>query len=244
MHCQPDHEIQVYIWTKSEQSCLLCDEPADGPLPLCHPCELELPWLAGQCRCCALPLPVDGVLCGACLKRPPAFARVLAPWRYAFPVDSLITRFKHQRQWPLGRLLAGALAEHLHQAFAQGLERPQALLPVPLSRARLRRRGFNQAALLARWLGEALDLAVDERLLRRIQDTPAQQELDAAARRRNLRGAFALAEPAGVAGQHLALVDDVLTTGATAETLARLLLKAGAARVEVYCLARTPSPGD
>ncbi|MCY1280836.1 comF family protein [compost metagenome] len=244
MSCQPGGDNQVYIWSKNTQFCLLCDEPVDDAQPLCHPCELDLPWLDGQCRVCALPLPVNDQVCGACLKRPPAFDQVIVPWRYDFPLDSLVTRFKHRGKWPLGRLLAGRLAEHLQAAFGSGLPRPDRLLPVPLASRRLRERGFNQAALLARWLGEELQLPVDARTLRRPQDTPAQQDLDAAARRRNLRHAFALDAGTALGGQHLALVDDVLTTGATAETLARLLRRAGAARIDVYCLARTPKPGD
>ncbi|MGH8352941.1 MAG: ComF family protein [Pseudomonas sp.] len=244
MRCQPESTHQVYIWTKNNQSCLLCDEPADTALPLCGSCEAELPWLGGQCLVCALPLPSAGLACGACLQRPPAFSRVEAPWRYAFPIDALVTRFKHQAKWPLGRLLAGLMSQHLLHSFAEGLPRPECLLPVPLAAKRLRRRGFNQSALLARWLSQSLQLPLEERLLQRIQDTPAQQELDAAARRRNLRRAFALTPAAAVEGRHLALVDDVLTTGATAESLARLLKQAGAARVDVYCLARTPRPGE
>jgi len=177
----------------------------------------------------------------ACAARR-GFARVEAPWRYAFPVDALITRFKHQGAWPLGRLLGELLAEHLRHAHLEGLPRPDLLLPVPLAGPRLRQRGFNQAALLARWLGAALHIPVHDDLLQRPRDTTAQQQLDAAARRRNLRSAFALADPRAVAGRHLALVDDVLTTGATAEALASLLRKAGATRVDVYCLARTPAP--
>ena len=97
--------------------------------------------------------------------------------------------------------------------------------------------------MLAQWLGDALKLPVDERLLERIVDTPPQQQLDAATRRRNLRQAFRVAPAANIEGRHLALVDDVLTTGATTEALARLLKRGGAARVDVYCLARTPKPG-
>ena len=98
--------------------------------------------------------------------------------------------------------------------------------------------------MLARWLSQDLGIAIDEHLLLRPQDTVAQQALDAKSRQRNLLTAFALAVNAGVTGRHFALVDDVLTTGATAESIARLLRKAGAARVDVYCLARTPKPGD
>jgi ComF family protein len=244
MRCQPFNDRTVYNWTKNKQSCLLCAETADTAHPLCSACESELPWLGGHCHVCALPLPAAGLTCGACLRRPPSFARVEAAWRYAFPLDSLITRFKHQAQWPMGRLLAELLTQHLQHAFAEDLPRPDLLLPVPLGRKRLRSRGFNQAGMLADWLGNSLQLPVRERWLLRPQDGPHQQELDAAARKRNLRQAFALAEHAEVRGRHIALVDDVLTTGATAEALARLLRKSGAARVDVYCLARTPKPGD
>jgi ComF family protein len=168
---------------------------------------------------------------------------VIAPWRYDFPVDSLISRFKHHEKWPFGRLMAELLGQFLHYRFDEGLPRPDCLLPVPLSRRRLRQRGFNQAGMLAQWLGASLQLVVQPKLLLRTQDTPAQQGLDARARQRNLRQAFALADQAQVAGRHLALVDDVLTTGATAQALARLLINAGARRVDIYCLARTPSPG-
>lgn len=233
----------VYNWLKNNQICLLCDEHTGSTHLICNPCELDLPWLAGQCRHCAVPMPQFELACGSCLKRPPAFRRVLVPWRYDFPVDTLITRFKHQSQWPLGRLLAGMLGEHLAHAFADGLTPPDALLPVPLAGRRLRQRGFNQAAMIATWLGERLHLPVLD-CLQRTRDTPAQQGLDAAARKRNLRRAFALRNPLPLEGRHLALIDDVLTTGATADALARLLLSAGAAAVDVYCLARTPSPGD
>ena len=141
MRCQPRRDNPVYIWLKKEQICLLCDEPSDGPLELCSACEAELPWLGGHCRICALPLTATGLSCGACLRKPPPFSRVEAAWRYAFPLDALITRFKHQAQWPLGRLLGDLLSHHLQHAFSEGLPRPDLLLPVPLSSRRLRQRG-------------------------------------------------------------------------------------------------------
>lgn len=230
-------------WWRPRAQCLLCGEVAEHPaLPLCSGCDDDLPWLAGHCAICALPLPVAGLTCGQCLRRAPAFHRVETPLRYGFPIDALITRFKHQGNASFGRLLAQLLARHLTHAFDEGLPRPDRILPVPLSRQRERQRGFNQAALLADWLAEPLGLPVDNRLLRRIQDTPAQQGLDAATRKRNLRRAFAVADDARIAGQHLAVVDDVLTTGATAQFIARELRKAGAGRVDIYCLARTPAP--
>ncbi|MHC8290301.1 phosphoribosyltransferase family protein [Pseudomonas sp. XS1P51] len=244
MRCQPQHKGQVYIWLKNKQTCLLCAEPADGTTPICTACESELPWLGDHCQTCALPLSESGLTCGQCLMQPPAFERVAAPWLYSFPIDSLITRFKHSAKWPFGRLLAELLAQSLQHRFDENLERPDALVPVPLAAKRLRQRGFNQAAMLARWLSASLDIPCDERLLLRTQDTSAQQDLNAEARKKNLRNAFTLAPEASVKGRHVALVDDVLTTGATAQALARLLMEAGAARVDVYCLARTPKPGD
>lgn len=233
----------VNKWLIIEQTCLLCDERCQSE-PLCSACEADLPWLDGRCRVCAVPLPTRGLVCGECLKRPPAFDHVEVPWRFTFPVDALISRFKHQAHWPYGRLLGERLAHHLQHAYADGLPRPDALLPVPLARRRLRQRGFNQAQMLAQWLSRALAITLEARSLERLIDTPPQQQLDAATRRRNLRQAFALSGEAAASGRHLALVDDVLTTGATAEALASLLKRAGAARVDVYCLARTPKPGD
>lgn len=244
MRCQPQYDGPVYIWLKNNQSCLLCGEASDDATPICTACETELPWLGDQCQTCALPLPAPGMTCGPCLKQPPAFERVAVPWTYGFPVDSLITRFKHSAKWPFGHLLAELLARFLLHRFDEDLDRPDTLVPVPLAVKRLRQRGFNQAAMLAGWLGTRLDIACDEKLLLRVQDTSAQQGLKAEARKKNLRNAFALAPDATIKGRHLALVDDVLTTGATAQALARLLMDAGAARVDVYCLARTPKPGD
>lgn len=244
MRCQPRYEGLVYICLNTVQICLLCDEPADAEMPICVACETDLPWLGEHCVTCALPLAAAGLTCGDCLLEPPAFEQVVVPWLYGFPVDSLITRFKHNAKWPFGHLLADVLGQYLQHRFDEDLPRPDVLLPVPLAGKRLRQRGFNQAAMLARWLSQSLDLPCEEQVLRRIKETGAQQDLDAKARKHNLRNAFEIMPDAQVQGRHLALVDDVLTTGATAQALARLLMNAGAARVDVYCLARTPKPGS
>lgn len=244
MHCQPNHKRQVYIWLKSNQTCLVCDEHTETAHSICNVCETELPWLMDHCNVCALPLPMEGLICGQCQQQPPAFKQVIAPWTYSFPIDSLISRFKHQAKWPMGHLLAHLLGQFLQDRYENAeLTRPDCLLPVPMARKRLRERGYNQASMLARWLGNNLDIPVDEHLLLRPHETVAQQDLDAKARKRNLLRAFALNRGDQVKGRHLALVDDVLTTGATADSLARLLMKAGARQVDVYCLARTPKPG-
>ncbi|MFB4392354.1 MULTISPECIES: ComF family protein [unclassified Pseudomonas] len=244
MHCQPHIKALVYKCLNIEQTCLLCGDVAGQPYPLCVACECELPWLRDQCLRCALPLPMPGLVCSSCSRRPPAFEQVIAPWHYGFPIDAMISRFKHHSQWPLGHLLARQLGMALQHRYAEGLPRPERLLPVPLARGRLRQRGFNQAGMIAQWLSADLGVRCDQRLLQRPHDTPAQQTLGAKARQRNLRRAFSLSAGAQVEGQHLAVVDDVLTTGATAQALASLLLKAGAQRVDIYCLARTPKPAQ
>ena len=242
MNCQPQWIKMVYNWLLNSQPCLLCDERACTGQALCVPCELELPWLGDCCQRCALPLPLAGLICGHCIRQPPAFERVHAPWVYGFPIDSLIVRFKHQSKWPYGRLLAEILGQSLLDSYSSGEPRPAFLLPVPLSTQRLRERGYNQAGMLGDWLSTQMGIPCQPHWLLRTQNTLAQQDLDAKTRKRNLRQAFSLAPGVQVRGLHLALVDDVLTTGATAESLARLLLKAGARRVDVYCLARTPKP--
>ncbi len=160
MRCQPQYQGQVYICLKNVQACLLCDEPAEAQMPMCEACETELPWLGSHCQTCALPLAADGLTCGECLLEPPAFEQVAVPWVYGFPVDSLITRFKHNAKWPFGHLLADVLGQYLQHRFAEDLPRPDVLLPVPLANKRLRRRGFNQAAMLARWLSFFAGFAV------------------------------------------------------------------------------------
>lgn len=243
MRCQPRYAHPVYIWLNSDQICLLCDEATGSKNSICEACEADLPWLSDPCERCALPMPLSNLTCPQCTIDPPAFDEVIAAWLYDFPIDALVTRFKHQGKWPLGRLMAQLFGECLRYRFNEGLRRPDFLLPVPMANKRMRQRGYNQAAMLAAWLGPALQLPVNERLLRRVKETPAQQGLDAKARRRNLLDAFELLMPQDVAGKHIALVDDVLTTGSTADVIAKLLRKAGARQVDVYCLARTPKPG-
>lgn len=242
MHCQPQELGMVYNWLKNDQVCLLCDEVSGNPYALCEACECELPWLDEQCTVCALPLAMGGFTCSPCRRRPPAFGKVETPWHYGFPIDSLITRFKHNSQWPYGRLLAELTSHWLDHRFNEGLARPALLVPVPMGRKRLRKRGFNQAEMLARWLSAALNIPCDAALIQRSRETQSQQELGAKARLSNLQQAFTLMPGADLDGLHVALVDDVLTTGATAQALALLLRDAGAAGVDVYCLARTAKP--
>ena len=172
--------------------------------------------------------------CPRCLREPPPWQRAQAAFRYGFPLDRLLPRFKFQ-----GDLAAGALLAMLMQWALDPAQRPQALVPVPLHRSRLRERGYDQALELARALSREAGLPLLADRLPRVRRTGAQTELGAAARRRNVLGAFALrAGPALPA--HVALVDDVLTTGATAGECTQVLLAAGVARVDVWAVAVAP----
>lgn len=222
--------IEVDGWLRRwlAPACQLCDAPG-APDALCAGCRADLPWIRSACRRCARPLSEPGE-CGRCLSRPPPWSAAVVPLAWTFPVDALVSRFKYagglQHGWLLGRLLASACADR----------RPDALLPVPLHPARLAERGFNQSAELARPVSRQLGVRVCHHACRRVRATPAQAGLSAVQRKRNLAGAFVAS--AEVAGLAIAIVDDVLTTGATATALAAALLAAGARDVELWAVAR------
>jgi len=230
--------------------CLVCEAPGLEGLDLCAACFEDLPWNRCACPRCALPLPVTAVLgsssgqvCGDCLRRKAALGRrgrtpaldgVHASFVYAAPLDRLLPRFKFHRDFAAGALLAQLMAE-----CAGDWRRPDAVIPVPLHRARLRRRGYDQALELARPLARSLDLPLRDDLLERIHATAPQSELDAPARRRNLKRAFAAHKPDATLA-HVVLVDDVMTTGATLHAAAEALRRAGIARVDAWVCARVP----
>lgn len=214
--------------------CLACREPAPPGADLCPPCREALPWNTPACPRCALPMPLQAPCCRDCRRRPPPLHRAHAALRYAAPVDRLLPGFKFHRDLAAGRLLAEAMATRF-----SALPRPDALLAVPLHRARLRRRGYDQALELARPLARALDLPLLPGILQRLRATRPQSELDGAARARNLRGAFAV-DTAAPLPRHVVLVDDVMTTGATLYAAARTLRQAGVSRVDAWVCARVP----
>jgi ComF family protein len=219
--------------------CCLCQWRCPGALPLCAACRSELPANPQACCRCALPLAsASASLCAACLQSPPAFDRVIAPWLYGEYVAHLLQRWKFHGDRRLTPLLADLWLQQVSDA-----PEVDAVLPVPLHWLRHWRRGYNQAELLALALQQQWpQLTLNTSLLRRHKFTRAQSGMNADERSRNLRAAFTASD--ACANLRLAVVDDVLTTGATANEAAKTLKHAGAAHVEIWCLARTPSPGD
>ena len=212
------------------QDCQLCGCRAVDSL--CPACVHELPFRLGAgCPQCAAE-GADNQLCGGCLAHPPAFDRTVAVFRYAFPLDRLLQSYKFRQNLALTSLFAGAL----NAAVSRQPARPDTLIAVPLARARLAERGFNQSALLAESLARAMQIDFATHGLLKIRDTLPQAGLNRAARLKNVRGAFDCAR--SLAGRHVALVDDVMTTGATLSEAAKALKKAGAASVSAWVLAR------
>jgi ComF family protein len=203
---------------------------------VCEGCAADLPRNDRACEVCALPL-ADGVhrRCGHCSAEPPLYAHTVAPFVYAFPVDRLVQSYKYQALLALAGWFADAMLAARASPVAADL-----LVPMPLTRARQRERGFNQSLELAKALARATGVPVAIDGVRRVRDAAAQATLPWAERRRNMRGAFACIR--AVRGLRIVVVDDVMTTGASLDEMARVLLAAGAASVENWVIARTPAP--
>lgn len=215
--------------------CPACGAMTEKGQGLCPGCAQNLPVLGNACPRCAKPyehVDIHGE-CGACQKRPPAFERSIALYRYAPPVDHFIRELKFNRQLGLARLMGGRLAERLMDE-----PKPDRIIPIPLHRARLRERGYNQALEIARPIAKALGVSIDFRSLQRVRPTLPQTGLAMAARRKNVRDAFHLRDANSVCGQSLALVDDVMTTGSTVQAAAKCLRAGGAGKVEIWVVAR------
>ncbi|WP_242464139.1 ComF family protein [Thiococcus pfennigii] len=219
-------------------TCALCGAAGLPGLDLCPGCLADLPHNCAACPRCALPLPPDqavGATCGRCQRHPPPFDAAHAAFRYEGPLPALVAGAKFRGRMNLMRLLGSCL---LRALLEQGAARPELIVPVPLHPARLRERGYNQALEIARVPARALGLPIDARGCARVRATAPQMGLERAARRLNVRGAFQVTAPP--AARHVALVDDVVTTGQTAAELARALRRAGVARVDLWAVARTP----
>lgn len=231
-------KAKVYFRSFFNQPCFLCRSTPATDNGLCDACHSDLPWLIGCCPRCAEPRPTaipPDQPCGRCQTSPPQFDRVIAAFGYAFPLSQIIPGIKyHRRPALLGGLaatLSGLIQERMNTA-------PDLLLPVPMHPLQEAGRGFNQSALLAAELGKRLDIPVSHSQVKKVRRTGHQAELDRQSRATNLRGSFAVT---GSLPARVAIVDDIMTTGATANELAKTLKKAGAREVNIWILARTPS---
>jgi ComF family protein len=213
---------------------VLCGGHGDEGIDLCRGCAEDLPRNEPACSVCAEPLSSGSQICGACLHDPPPFCRSLVPFRYAYPLDHVVRGLKYRNELACGRVLG--------QLFARSvLERaeplPEAIVAVPLARRRYLERGYNQANELALAIRRATGVAVKSDVVIRQRETAEQAGLNRKARRRNVTGAFATIKP--LLARHVAILDDVVTTGSTVRELAAVLREAGAEQIEVWAIART-----
>ena len=212
------------------QHCLLCAAPANA-MSVCEDCYRQLPWLtANRCPQCALPT-YNGNVCGACISHPPRFDAVRAAFAYAWPLAPLIRHYKYAGNLALARLLARALTARITGSDID------LLIPMPLAPMRLRSRGFNQALEIARIVGRLTNIVVAPNACRRVGDNVPQAVLPWKERAKNIRGAFVC--DANLSGMRVAVIDDVMTTGATLNELARNLRRAGAIEIQGWMVART-----
>lgn len=213
--------------------CLICLDPSRSSLALCRACIQQLPWHTDPCCSrCALPLP-STTLCGECLREPPAFTQVVSPFHYQPPIDRFIHQLKFNQKLIYAHIIGNLLAEHIQQ---RSDPLPQAILPVPLHTERLRQRGYNQATEICKPLTRRLKLPCDQRYLARTKNTAPQAQLKAHERRVNVKNAFTI--QAAIPYSHIAVVDDVMTTGATLRQLCQLIQRNGVQRIEIWCVAR------
>lgn len=232
--------------------CVCCLAPAHRQ-GLCQGCLEDLPVSPQQCHRCALPLtfgvrrgsdtPTGGgrhsrLTCGHCIKQPPPFDHTFALWRYQFPVDRLISGYKYEGKRAFGRPLLAAFSGAVARELSGGaLTPPDLLLPAPMHRARQRQRGFNQAEEIAEAISLRTGIPWSDSHLRKVRATKSQRTLNRRQRLQNLKNAFSIIGPLPA---RVALVDDVMTTGATMNTLASLLKAQGVDEVQVWVMARTP----
>ena len=214
--------------------CLFCGAVDESQASqLCRECYTDIATRTpGACLCCGAPAPVTGV-CPHCFPLPPAFDSCIAACIYRYPVDLVIKKMKYRGRLDVIRSLSLLLLERIR---LERIEPPECIVPTPLHSARLRQRGFNQAREIAHTLGKQIPVPVDDGLLRRHKATTQQYDLNPSNRRMNVNNAFSLVK--SMRYKRIAVVDDVVTTGATAGELARLLKRHGADHVQVWCLAR------
>lgn len=213
----------------SQRYCVLCGTLSRDDL--CNPCRSQLPQIPiNHCPVCLLPVKTS-LVCGACLANPPAFTRINAAFHYTFPVDALIRSLKYRSQLVIAPMLANFLIEKIDIS-----DPPDFIIPVPLHAIRLRERGFNQSVEIGRYISKKHNIKMLPDSCSRVRNTPSQVGLPWQEREKNIRHAFVC--KTDLSGKHVAILDDVMTSGATLNEMAKLLRQQGAAVVDGWVVAR------
>jgi ComF family protein len=221
--------------------CIICNDKANRELDLCIECEKRLPWLKNTCTYCAAFLISNQSICGACLKKPLPFHKLYVPFSYTEIIKKLIIGLKFQKKLVYAPILGTLLAEKINAQY-QNEKLPDMLIPVPLHKKRLYERGFNQAIEIARPISKKLNIPIEYKRCRRVVNTVAQSNLPASQRSSNVKNAFVAHKQ--LAYRHIALLDDVITTGHTLTEISRALYDVGVKKIDVWCCARTYLDGN
>ncbi len=224
--------IQDYAFSPT---CILCGKPGFDSQDICQPCMIELKRNTECCYQCAERFESSHKipqLCGQCIRTSPAFDETHAPYCYQGPMRYLISSLKFNRQFKNARLLGYLLAQQL----AQTVELPELIIPVPLHKTRFRERGFNQSIEIAKNLSRLINIPIDTKHLSRTRDTPHQIDLPARMRQKNIKNAFQINK--SLSAKHVAILDDVMTTGSTVNEIATILKKHGIEKVDIWVCAR------
>lgn len=221
--------------------CILCHSKSNRNLDLCIECEQSLPWLKNICIYCSAPLVIPQRVCGGCLNKPLLFDKLCIFFSYTETIKKMIIGLKFHQRLIYAHILGTLLAEKISSQY-QNEKLPDIIIPVPLHRKRLYERGFNQAIEIARPISTKLHIRIGYKYCKRVRNTAAQSKLPANERSSNVKNAFTAKQ--NLREQHIALLDDVMTTGHTLIELSRALYNVGVKRIDVWCCARTYLSGD
>ena len=214
--------------------CILCDAVSDSSLDLCKDCQADLPFIKHGCQYCNIPLAAESLICGTCLKHPPLYYKLLAAFCYQHPLNYLIAAIKFHNRLNYTQVLGYLLAKNVQSRLEHY---PKLIIPVPLHKKRLAARGYNQALEIARPVSKLLHIPIDYQSCSRIKATAAQTDLKHKQRARNVKNAFHICQD--FEAKHVAIIDDVVTTGSTVNELSKILKAYGVEHVDVWCCART-----
>lgn len=219
-------------------TCILCNAPSNRRLDLCIACENDLPFLKNCCQCCAQPLPEGQIVCGTCLNNPllPNI-RTFGLFYYKTPIKQLLLGLKFSDRLINAKILGELMANYLHYRHLDQ-DKPEVIIPVPLHPSRLSVRGYNQALELARPIAKKLNIKIDKLSVIRTKNTFAQALLSTKERTQNVLQAFDINKDRLKQYKHVAVIDDVITTGNTATELCKILYQNGINKIDIWCLAK------
>ena len=218
-------------------TCILCGLPSGRAADICVECEAELPWIMNACYCCGQELDNFENICGCCLRKKPAFDRTIAPFHYQTPIDNFITTLKFGNKLIYAKILGELMISKLTCHYQELHLWPEIIIPVPLHHKRLCERGFNQSLEITRPISKKLKIPIDFKSCYRTENTKAQTQISCKERQKNLINAFAVKRD--FHAKHIAIIDDVMTTGSTMGELSKILRQHGVQIIDIWCCART-----